>query len=292
MSLVRALAARMPVTARRAGRGMLNYFDRIATWRDILREIDGATPQDKRWLRRSALAAPVTAWGGFYGWRNPVLLHDVDVDVPVLGRFRAHARSDELYLLLPQREAAVYAATRALLRPGDTVVDAGANIGAFSVLAARLIGPAGRLVAIEMMPRTAERLRANLARNGLAAEVVEAALAAESGRMVTAAIDPAKGGQATLALAHTLDRPETHHVVTRTLDEVLAGHGEIALLKLDIEGAELDALAGAGAVLRRTRAIIFEQLDDAGLIAEAIVRAGFTVQRLDRHNFLAQRTER
>jgi FkbM family methyltransferase len=289
MSLVAEFGHRLPAPARRAARGVLNYFDRIATWRAILREIHGATSEDQRWLRRSALRAPVTAWGGFYGWRNPVLLHDVDVNVPALGRFRAHARSDELYLLLPRREAAVYAAIRSLLRPGDTVVDAGANIGAFSVLAARLIGPTGRLVAIEMMPRTAARLRANLARNAVAAEVVEAALAASSGEVVAAAIDPAKGGQATLALAHTLDRPETLSLVTRTLDDILAGVDRIALLKLDIEGAEIDALKGGAAVLGRTQAIIFEELDDSGPTAAALTRAGFAVDRLDRHNFLARR---
>jgi FkbM family methyltransferase len=290
MRLVAALAWKLPPPLRRAGRGALNYLDRITTWIVILREVKGVTPADRRWLRRSALAAPATAWGRFYSWRNPVLLHDIDIDVPTLGRFLAHAHSDELYLLLPRREAAVYAAARALLHPGDTVVDAGANIGAFSVFAGRLIGPTGRLVPIEMIPRTAARLRANLARNGVEADVVEAALAASSGRTVTAAIDPAKCGQATLVLAHTLDRPRMLAVVTRTLDEVLADVAEIALLKIDIEGAEIDALAGAVATLARTRAIIFEQLDDTGAIAAEIVRAGFAVKRLDRHNYLAQRT--
>jgi FkbM family methyltransferase len=291
VSLAAALAWKLPPPVRRACRGALNYLARITTWVVILREIKGITPADRRWLRRSALAAPVTAWGQFYGWRNPVLLHDIHIEVPKLGHFLAHARSDELYLLLPRREAAVYAAARALLHPGDTVVDAGANIGAFSVFAGRLIGPAGRLVPIEMIPATAARLRANLARNGVEADVVEAALAASSGRVVTAAIDPAKSGQATLVLAHTLDQPKMLSMVTRTLDEVLAHVAEITLLKLDIEGAEIDALAGAAATLARTRAIIFEQLDDTGAIAAEIVRAGFAVRRLDGHNYLAQRRD-
>ncbi|SFG20623.1 methyltransferase, FkbM family [Novosphingobium sp. CF614] len=291
MKLASRRARRLPAPVRRAGRGTLNYIERIKIWGIILREIEGEALFDQRWLRRSALAAPITAWGRFYRWRNPVLLRDIDVRVPALGRFRVHARCDELYLVLPRREAAVYAAARALLRPGDTVVDAGANIGAFSVFAARLIGPGGHLIAIEMMPRTAVRLRANLARNGLTADIVEAALAASPGLTVTAAIDPAKGGQATLALAHTLDRPETLSMTTRTLDEVLSGVGRIALLKLDIEGAELDALAGARATLARTDAIIFEQLDDAGAIVAAVSRAGFAVRQLDRHNYLARRQE-
>lgn len=289
MTLRKIAARHMPPPLRRSIGGALNYLGRLAIWVSILREIRGIAPEDRRWLRRSALAAPVTAWGQFHGWRNPVLLRDVDVDVPALGRFKAHARSDELYLVLPRREAAVYAAARALLRSGDTVVDAGANIGVFSVAAARLIGPTGRLIAIEMMPRTAGRLRKNLERNGVRAEVVETALAARSGLILTAAIDPAKGGQATLALAHTLDRPERLSVMTRTFDDILADQSDIALIKLDIEGAELEAIAGATATLLRTRAIIFEQLDGDGALAATLIQTGFIVERLDHHNYLARR---
>jgi FkbM family methyltransferase len=269
-----------------------NYVARLAVWASILRNVKGLTSHDRHWLLRSALAAPATAWGNFGRWRNPVLLHDVDVDVPELGRFRAHARTDELYLLLPSRESAVYAAARALLRPGDTVVDAGANIGAFSVPAGRLIGPTGRLIAIEMMPPTAQRLRENLTRNGIAAEIIEVALAATSGQSLHAALDLDKGGQATLVLAHTLDHPQSVSVTTRTLDDVLRDVGEIALIKIDIEGAELDAIAGAAATLARTRAIIFEQLDGNGTLAAVVEGAGFTVSRLDHSNYLAQRTAR
>lgn len=278
---------------RRAVRGTFNYVDRLATWGRILRAMRGEHAADRRTLLRSAAAAPLTAWGGFYRWRNPVLLNDVEVVVPELGQFRAHARSDELYLMLPHREAAVYAAVRALLRPGDRVIDAGANIGVFSVFAGRLVGPAGKVVAVEMMPRTLGRLRENLTRNHLAATVVEAALASRRGDHVVAALDPSLGGQATLALAHTLPAPQQVTVLTRTLDDVvdetLPGNDDIALLKMDIEGAELDALAGAPRTLSRLRAIVFEQLDDDGAIAAAIAAHGFVVEQLDRHNYMARR---
>lgn len=286
-----SLVHRLPTPLRHAGRNVRNYVKRLGVWASILRDVKGVTGQDRRWLLRSALAAPATAWGRFGIWRNPVLLHDVDVDVSKLGVFRAHARTDELYLLLPGRETAVYAAARALLSPGDTVVDAGANIGAFSVPVGRMIGPTGRLIAIEMMPRTAQRLRDNLVRNAIVAEVVETALAATSGQTVQAALDLDKGGQATLALAHTLDHPQTISVMTRTLDEVLAGVGEIALMKIDIEGAELDAIAGAAATLACTRAVIFEQLDGNTALAKVLEAAGFAVSRLDHSNYLARRSD-
>jgi FkbM family methyltransferase len=51
------------------------------------------------------------------------------------------------------------------LRPGDTVIDIGANIGCFSVLASRLVGPTGRVIAVEPEQSTFESLRRNLRLN-------------------------------------------------------------------------------------------------------------------------------
>ena len=51
------------------------------------------------------------------------------------------------------------------VRPGDIVVDVGANIGWYTLLAAQRVGPEGQVVAIEASPTIAEHLRANLALN-------------------------------------------------------------------------------------------------------------------------------
>jgi len=62
----------------------------------------------------------------------------------------------------------------AFLKPGDTFVDVGANIGFYSLLAGRAVGPTGTVLAIEADPRTAEILIRHLQRNGfLAAQVVQ-----------------------------------------------------------------------------------------------------------------------
>lgn len=58
-------------------------------------------------------------------------------------------------------------AIRKILRPGDIFIDIGANIGYFSVLAARLVGPTGRVFAFEPVPPTVERLRHNIKINGV-----------------------------------------------------------------------------------------------------------------------------
>ncbi|MGZ5362446.1 MAG: FkbM family methyltransferase, partial [Solirubrobacterales bacterium] len=61
---------------------------------------------------------------------------------------------------------------RKALKPGMTFVDAGANIGYFSVLAGRLVGPTGRVVCVEADPGNVAILRANLHRHGATNAVV------------------------------------------------------------------------------------------------------------------------
>jgi FkbM family methyltransferase len=279
----------LPVPVRRALRGVANYSYRVMLWRAIMREMHGISTVDRKALRRSALAAPLTAWGDFYGWRDPVLLADATVEVTDIGRFAVRARSDELYIVLPARERALVSAMRRLLAPGGVFVDAGANIGVATVLGRRLVGAEGRVIAIEMMPDTATRLRANLALNGYGdVTVVETALASESGRTVTAAIQPGHAGRATLAHPDRLERPRTVTVTTRTLAEILADVPRIDLLKLDLEGAELDALGGAEPVLPRIAAIAFEELEGDATSAWLTAR-DYAVQPLDANNRLATR---
>ncbi|NOT42678.1 MAG: FkbM family methyltransferase, partial [Alphaproteobacteria bacterium] len=69
------------------------------------------------------------------------------------------------------------------LKPGSTFVDVGANVGLFSVLAARIVGPSGRVVAVEPAPAAANALRATVNANGLQAivKVDERAAGAERG---------------------------------------------------------------------------------------------------------------
>ena len=64
-------------------------------------------------------------------------------------------------------ELPVQNAVTAVLRPGDEFVDVGANVGFFSLLAARLVGPTGRVVAIEALPANVAALEANARRNRL-----------------------------------------------------------------------------------------------------------------------------
>jgi len=81
-------------------------------------------------------------------------------------------------------EPGVTAAIRAVLRPGDTFVDIGANIGCHSLLASRLVGPTGTVVAVEPFPEALSHLRSNIVLNDARnIVVIERAVATSPGRV-------------------------------------------------------------------------------------------------------------
>jgi FkbM family methyltransferase len=145
-----------------------------------------------------------------------------------------------------------------LLRPGDRVVDGGAHIGYLTLLASRCVGPSGEVHAFEPVPRTFAALEENVRLNGAAnVRLNRVALAARAGELeLEVPIDP--DGEGLLAWGATsihLGRGSIERAPAMTLDEYSRVHGlaRIALLKLDLEGAELEALRGMEELLRGSR---------------------------------------
>jgi FkbM family methyltransferase len=169
-----------------------------------------------------------------------------------------------------------YAAFRAAARPGDLVIDVGANVGAYTLLFAHWVGPTGRVVAFEPAPDAAAGLRRHLALNALASrvEVHEMAVSDRSGTAFFDAV-AASGSNALVsaATASSLD------VRTTTLDEFCsAGDLRPRVVKIDVEGAELSVLRGARRLLADPAVDIFVELHPsawrtAGMTADAVAAA-------------------
>ena len=152
-----------------------------------------------------------------------------------------------------------------LLKPGDCALDIGANIGLVSLLMAKLVGPTGRVRAFEPNPVVAHRLRAAIVRNGTTnIEVCEVALARKRGHVSLHVPQGNAGGGSSLK---SFDGPQTtYRVETAPLDDFnLDWPGGVALIKIDVEGAEPDVFAGASRILSevRPRAIIAETRDQS-----------------------------
>ena len=133
---------------------------------------------------------------------------------------------------------------RATLRPGATFVDVGANIGFHTVLAAQLVGPAGRVVAIEPSPWALDLLRANLWRSGAAATVLPAAAAEASGKVRLAAAPDHHSG------ARLAEHGEIEVEAAR-LDDLIPDL-VVDVLKVDVGGAEPLVLRGASELVERS----------------------------------------
>jgi FkbM family methyltransferase len=126
------------------------------------------------------------------------------------------------------------------LAPGDVFVDVGANIGYHTLLASSLVGPSGRVVAIEASRRTFALLRANLALNACSANVraVNAAVSDRAGRLKLYELSEANISAATTLASRggtpieTVDALPLERILTS--DEI----ARLRLIKMDVEGAE------------------------------------------------------
>jgi len=140
---------------------------------------------------------------------------------------------------------------RTLLRPGDVFIDVGANAGYYSLLASRLVGPAGRVLSVEPIPLTLGRLKANIALNGFGnIRIIEAAASDETGEIVLTMPESGQAGMTTVRQV----KGSSWRVKCDRLDRLLGDVGASRLVKVDVEGAELRALRGLQGLLVKDNA--------------------------------------
>jgi FkbM family methyltransferase len=134
------------------------------------------------------------------------------------------------------------------LKPGGVVYDVGANAGLFTLIAARLVGPAGRVFAFDPAPENCESIREQVELNGYApfCTAVRKAVGCEAGR-ATFSFDTSGSSTAHLGAAQGGER--SVEVEVTTLDAAAAAYGAPTFIKLDVEGAEGDVMAGARGLL-------------------------------------------
>ncbi|MCC7048647.1 MAG: FkbM family methyltransferase [Alphaproteobacteria bacterium] len=156
------------------------------------------------------------------------------------------------------------------LRPGMTMVDVGANIGHYAMVAALAVGSRGRVVAFEPDDENHAALAANLALNRLDnAKPERLALGAAPGRL-TLHRDQANRGGHSLAVANVLAPGGAQDVAVTTLDAYAASRLDsrrVDFIKIDVQGAEADVLAGAADVLARNHPVVLLEFWPHGIRA-------------------------
>jgi FkbM family methyltransferase len=174
-----------------------------------------------------------------------------------LGRgLRFNAGGSAAGYLLGTWQPSIQAALGILIREGATFYDVGANVGFFSVIGARLAGPAGKVVCFEPVPDNFRQIRHNAMLNGFSnIEVVETALGSVNGeRPFWTSAEPTWGKLASTAKVPDKLTGEIKVAVKR-LDGILASTDlrSPQVIKIDVEGAEVDVLSGALETLRACR---------------------------------------
>ena len=166
-------------------------------------------------------------------------------------------------------------AAHQVLAPGDCFIDAGANIGLITLVAAARVGATGHGISCEPVPATAAMLRRNVEANGFSWVTIEQRAVGETRGSAQMTAFHASAGHHSFAPPSTA---EGHPVVVDVscLDELAATlPAPPALVKLDVEGAEVKALRGARElVAARTTTFIIE------VEPEHLQRQGTSVQEL------------
>jgi FkbM family methyltransferase len=221
-----------------------------------------------RRIVKTAVAHALTAWRGDDEGLVPLTVH------------RGPARGLRLNLDLGTRQEFAYwlgqydrpilERLQSVCRAGWTVWDCGTYLGFYTCVLARLVGRTGRVVAVEADPANLERTRRNAVANGFRNVVfVHAAVGGRSGEtdlVVSRNTNSHLPGTWIGATRDAYARIEQQDAVIRvpavTLDDVCYAMnlGRPHLVKLDIEGAEAEALAGAERLARDVRPLVVLEL--------------------------------
>jgi FkbM family methyltransferase len=193
---------------------------------------------------------------------NRVRNQDGEIRQGVGRGLRFNAGSSIVGYMLGTAEPDMQAALKALIRPGMTVYDIGANVGFISIIAAHLVGPKGRVVAFEPLPSNARQIKYNASLNNFSHVAVrEEALGNQEGQACFQVTDFATTGRLENGVVNKEKRGELV-VTVRRLDTVIteAGITPPDLIKMDVEGAEVDVLAGASRTLATARPVMLIEL--------------------------------
>jgi len=221
---------------------------------------------------------------GWYG-RAPVpiagglghLLHVSTADLPL---DHAHAG----LIVRGTLEPPVQEALRRLLGPGDVFYDIGANVGFFTLVGARLVGPQGRVVAFEPVPWCARAVKRNIELNGFEhAQIQQRAVGAADGNARLLVVGEASWSHLESTGRHADVRDEID--VEVVCIDSLVGAGTIPppdVLKIDTEGAELQVVEGARETIARHRPAIVCELHDTNAAFVALMdELGYSATNLD-----------
>ncbi len=213
------------------------FVERIRSWRKALR-------QKKRFginKGQDLLCSVRVLDSKFSIYVNPFLNGGVDEVVHETGFWEP-----ELSVLLKK-----------YLPAGGTFIDVGANIGYHSLFAVTVVGKEGMIMAFEPLPRLQDQFHRSIEANSFRNILIEpVALSDTFGNATLSLVEENVGASSIKDVAEERAVGGSVVVQVATLDSYLDKFDRIDVIKIDIEGAEYEALLGAKAVLRKFKPVV------------------------------------
>lgn len=163
-------------------------------------------------------------------------------------------------------EPQTVALMRKLLAPGDVFLDVGAHVGVMGLVARQLVGPSGQVIAVEPQPYNCERVLRNWSLNGFRNLTLHVAAAGAEETLVSLPQQsPTDKSRLSLALPMPDATDLSFLVPMVTLSSVIRRQGvdRVRLLKIDVEGYELEVLRGLKDDVGKVENILLEVLDES-----------------------------
>ncbi|MFF3504286.1 FkbM family methyltransferase [Streptomyces sp. NPDC003247] len=191
------------------------------------------TLANRDWVQRLAGTSAEVAWG------------------KVPGGYRVRAPLDD-YLgravfYVGENDAKITWACSRLVRPGDTVLDIGANIGLVTFALSAMVGPSGAVHAFEPLPRLHDLIDQAIARNRVTNVTLHPFALGESESRLALTVPDGHAAASSFVAERSPHGSDDVDVEVRPLSDVLAARpiGPIRLVKIDVEGFETEVLRGA-----------------------------------------------
>ena len=154
-----------------------------------------------------------------------------------------------------------------LIKPGDTAVDVGANVGTVTLALARAVGREGRVFSFEPQRLVFQNLCASLSLNGLTnVYPMQSAVGDREGSVKSPELDPTRA--VNFGAARLDENNAGMEVPLTTIDRL--DLADCTLIKIDVEGMDYEVLLGASATIQRTRPHIYMEAKSGENTANAI----------------------
>lgn len=175
-----------------------------------------------------------------------------------------------------------------LIKEGDVVVDAGANIGYYTLLLAKLVGNTGKVYSFEPNPSSFNILRKNIKKNGINnVQSFDVALCDNNGHGKLYINDYNKGDNRIYRID---DKQDGITIKNASLDQIIPPHEHVDFIKMDTQGAEVLILKGMKRILKNYRPMMIIEYWPIGLkrartgakeLLEILTANGYQYQMID-----------